>query len=169
VARIQDDSLENKSVNSLTKTCICNHCDQHIKFDVEMVGADIQCPSCGLDTKLYIPHEESVEKQPTSVSVPPKFTDESNQNTPNLDINKIRNKKNLVECKECGEFISRNATSCPSCGNQIGRSSRALKAAGLIILLPCMGIGFLTGELPYPIIGLTVGGFLFLLGIAVPK
>jgi competence protein ComGC len=35
--------------------CNCNHCGQHIEFDDLMVGAEVACPSCGKDTKLFLP------------------------------------------------------------------------------------------------------------------
>jgi len=35
--------------------CICNHCDQHLEFDKSMVDTEVPCPSCGMDTQLYIP------------------------------------------------------------------------------------------------------------------
>ena len=110
------------------------------------------CSSCGLE-----------------LSSEAKFCQSCGSPTNNPVKSSIKKNKSLVECEECGEYISKKATSCPSCGNQIGQSSRALKAAGLIILLPCFGIGILTGELTYPMIGLTVGGILCLLGFSLAK
>ena len=35
--------------------CICNHCDQHIKFEKSKAGDMVECPGCGMETELYIP------------------------------------------------------------------------------------------------------------------
>jgi len=35
--------------------CNCNNCSQHIEFDTADAGRSVQCPSCGMDTKLYVP------------------------------------------------------------------------------------------------------------------
>tara|TARA_Y100001934_G_scaffold59416_1_gene73612 strand:- start:1325 stop:2377 length:1053 start_codon:yes stop_codon:yes gene_type:complete len=43
-----------RKVPQLVK-CICNHCDQHIEFERKDTGETINCPSCNLDTILYIP------------------------------------------------------------------------------------------------------------------
>ena len=52
------------------KKCICNHCDQHIEFDESMVGSEVICPSCGMDTMLYIPNK-TITTPPTTITPPP--------------------------------------------------------------------------------------------------
>ena len=39
--------------------CSCNNCGQHIEFDNSMVGSEVACPSCGMDTELFIPGGEA--------------------------------------------------------------------------------------------------------------
>src|SRR6266699_2852317 len=36
-------------------TCPCNNCSGHIEFDPTLAGQTMQCPHCGLDTKLFVP------------------------------------------------------------------------------------------------------------------
>ena len=33
--------------------CLCNHCSQRLEFPSEGVGTEIQCPTCGMTTRLY--------------------------------------------------------------------------------------------------------------------
>ena len=35
--------------------CNCRHCDTHIAFDAAEAGAVVACPSCGMETQLFIP------------------------------------------------------------------------------------------------------------------
>ena len=35
--------------------CSCNHCGQPLEFDNSMVGVEVACPSCGMDTELFHP------------------------------------------------------------------------------------------------------------------
>lgn len=35
--------------------CNCNTCSRHLEFDAASAGLVIACPSCGMNTKLYIP------------------------------------------------------------------------------------------------------------------
>ena len=37
----------------------CQHCDQHIEFDVEAAGQFVACPNCGQQTRLIIPGASS--------------------------------------------------------------------------------------------------------------
>jgi hypothetical protein len=34
-------------------TCLCNHCSQSLEFPSEGIGTEIQCPTCGMTTRLY--------------------------------------------------------------------------------------------------------------------
>lgn len=35
--------------------CNCNNCSTHLEFDTSNSGKAITCPSCGMETKLYVP------------------------------------------------------------------------------------------------------------------
>lgn len=35
--------------------CNCNHCSAHLEFDSENAGQVIACPTCGMETTLYVP------------------------------------------------------------------------------------------------------------------
>jgi hypothetical protein len=35
--------------------CTCNNCSTHLEFDSASAGQTVACPSCGIDTKLYVP------------------------------------------------------------------------------------------------------------------
>jgi len=43
--------------------CLCNHCDGCLEFESSEAGKEVQCPQCGMDTALYIPHVTIAEKQ----------------------------------------------------------------------------------------------------------
>ena len=38
--------------------CSCNNCGQHIEFDDSMAGSEVACPTCGMDTELFLPRGE---------------------------------------------------------------------------------------------------------------
>ena len=48
--------------------CSCNHCGQQLEFDNSMVGVEVACPSCGKETKLFLPGNAA----PTGSSDPAK-------------------------------------------------------------------------------------------------
>ena len=49
-------NTETESVSdAISARCICNNCNQWIDFDQSQAGQRATCPSCGLDTILYIP------------------------------------------------------------------------------------------------------------------
>ena len=35
--------------------CICNNCSAHLEFESAEAGRVIVCPTCGIETKLYVP------------------------------------------------------------------------------------------------------------------
>lgn len=35
--------------------CPCSNCSNHLEFDQEHAGESVACPSCGIDTVLFIP------------------------------------------------------------------------------------------------------------------
>lgn len=41
--------------DSATAKCPCAHCDTHLEFPVEAVGAVVACPACQQETELYVP------------------------------------------------------------------------------------------------------------------
>lgn len=52
-------------------TCRCQFCDGHIQFDANQLTEEnsvMPCPLCGLETKLFVPHEVVV---PTGALPPP--------------------------------------------------------------------------------------------------
>ena len=58
------------NAQSQIEKCKCNHCDQHIEFEGKMAGTTIQCPSCGVDTQLYISQKALEPVSPaTSVKI----------------------------------------------------------------------------------------------------
>src|ERR1017187_3633792 len=44
--------------------CSCRHCDEHIEFPPELLGAEVNCPHCGETTILYDP-------APPTLPIPP--------------------------------------------------------------------------------------------------
>lgn len=42
--------------------CNCNHCSAHLEFYSENAGQVISCPTCGMETKLYVPPPMPVPK-----------------------------------------------------------------------------------------------------------
>ena len=42
-------------MNEQLAKCKCQHCNQSIEFDSNDAGRAITCPSCGMDTVLFIP------------------------------------------------------------------------------------------------------------------
>ena len=60
--------------------CSCNHCGQQLEFDNLMVGVEVACPSCGMDTKLFLPG--GVVPEPLA---PPEITAPSPP-TPNIQM-----------------------------------------------------------------------------------
>lgn len=46
----------------------CQHCDQPLTFDAAMAGTDIDCPSCGGLTRLFLPVAANQKPAPRPVS-----------------------------------------------------------------------------------------------------
>jgi DNA-directed RNA polymerase subunit RPC12/RpoP len=96
-------------------TCPCNHCTQQLEFPADGVGTEIQCPNCGMTTRLY---------RPASVPIPPP----------------LRPDYLMCLCNHCGQKVEFRAEmldhqiACPSCGYQVplksGDSQRAFGAEG---------------------------------------
>ena len=42
--------------------CNCNHCANHLEFDAVNAGEIITCPTCGMETTLYVPTAPPVLK-----------------------------------------------------------------------------------------------------------
>jgi hypothetical protein len=42
----------------MTVKCNCNHCSAHLEFDSASAGSVIPCPTCGMDTTLYVPGQK---------------------------------------------------------------------------------------------------------------
>jgi len=45
--------------------CNCNNCSAHLEFESEDAGRDIVCPTCGIETKLYVPGSGSSQPPPS--------------------------------------------------------------------------------------------------------
>lgn len=50
--------------------CNCNHCSTHLEFEAGNEGVVIACPSCGLDTTLYVPPPPPKPIQPAKKTPP---------------------------------------------------------------------------------------------------
>lgn len=37
-------------------TCACNNCSEHLQFELQQAGQRIDCPHCGMETLLFVPH-----------------------------------------------------------------------------------------------------------------
>lgn len=70
----------------------CQHCGQHIEFDVEHADNFTACPSCNRQTRLLLAKPAKIPKPEPEPETP------------------------LVACKDCGHIISRRALACPNCG-----------------------------------------------------
>jgi integrase len=42
----------------MTAKCNCNHCSAHLEFDSASAGSVTTCPTCGMDTTLYVPAQK---------------------------------------------------------------------------------------------------------------
>jgi len=51
-----------------TAKCPCNQCSQKIEFEAEHAGETIQCPHCGMDTVLFIPHDKPAARHAAPVT-----------------------------------------------------------------------------------------------------
>jgi len=49
----------------VTAKCTCNHCPTHLEFDAANAGQAIVCPSCGMETTLYIPPQATIPVEKT--------------------------------------------------------------------------------------------------------
>jgi hypothetical protein len=72
----------------------CQHCDQHIEFEVEHAGSFISCPNCGKQTRLIMPGKKLFEKK-----AEPQKVDFKQQ-----------------ACPACAAIISSKARFCVHCG-----------------------------------------------------
>lgn len=53
--------------------CRCQHCSQSIEFEIAQAGTNATCPSCGMETLLFIPRDPKPERKvPESVMQQPK-------------------------------------------------------------------------------------------------
>ena len=77
----------------LAKTT-CQHCGQHIEFEVEHAGSFIPCPNCAQQTRLIMPGTKLFEKKSEVTAIEP----------------------TRRECPCCSASISRRARACPECG-----------------------------------------------------
>jgi hypothetical protein len=82
----------------LTKTT-CQHCGQHLEFDVEQANQFIACPSCSKQTRLLLP---------------------ASGGKPNPTILAKQTETKMQSCPDCAEIISRRALMCPNCGCATG-------------------------------------------------
>lgn len=52
--------------------CNCFNCSRHLEFETKDAGASITCPSCGMETRLYIPTGTNTAPSPqTSAAAEP--------------------------------------------------------------------------------------------------
>jgi hypothetical protein len=101
-----------------------------------MAGSEVACPSCGMDTKLYIPIK-------TTTSELPKQSPRESIPTPSVSppiasstaSKSKKSKEKLSACHDCGKLISSKALSCPNCGMVLGASKLLLKIPLAIICL----------------------------------
>lgn len=62
------------AAKSQFETCVCNNCDGHIEFPSDHIGETIQCPHCGVETRLYKPNApvtDDVPPVPPAAQAPP--------------------------------------------------------------------------------------------------
>jgi hypothetical protein len=46
----------------MTTKCNCNNCSAHLEFDSAIAGQAITCPTCGMETTLYVPQAPPLPK-----------------------------------------------------------------------------------------------------------
>lgn len=51
--------------------CNCNHCSTHLEFESGNEGVTINCPSCGMETRLYAPPPAPAPILPPKQAPPP--------------------------------------------------------------------------------------------------
>lgn len=71
----------------------CQHCGQHIEFEVETANQIEACPNCGKQTRLFTANAKGFKPE-----------------------RKIAKSK-LAPCNECAKVISSSAIFCPHCGD----------------------------------------------------
>jgi hypothetical protein len=49
--------------------CSCYHCSGHMEFDAVNMGREIECPHCGMPTKLYVPNVRAVNSTGKSTHI----------------------------------------------------------------------------------------------------
>jgi hypothetical protein len=115
-------------LDSKIATCQCQHCGGALDFETENFvvescngprefGQSVQCPHCGVETKLY----RQIFRVPA-----PKLV------------------SNLVSCPDCHREVSASAFTCPGCGRQFRQPDQVdvsdpVHAVGIAV---CCVIGF---------------------------
>ena len=119
---------------------ICEHCGERFDAAESNVDQVVACPHCRTETVLGVPDKphalepklepesssnslavETVKAAPVTVNVvdaPKKPEPASDSVTAPEDPkpNDSKPEDSLVECKDCGKVISKQAVACPSCG-----------------------------------------------------
>ena len=77
--------------------CNCNHCSNHLEFDPANAGEVITCPSCGLETTLYVPTAPPVPKveKPAPFPATPATPPPQKTNVPGMAAREKFNLKSL--------------------------------------------------------------------------
>ena len=129
-------------------TCLCNSCSGKIEFPAHGVGEAVECPHCGLMTKLYKMYEPPAiaQKIPPVLPHPPPLPETCQ----------------LVRCKLCHHEVARLAEFCPHCGQSLpGLLIECPRCKGTMIAAGKQGFGFgkaAAGALLLGPLGILVGG-----------
>src|SRR4051812_47157781 len=63
--------------NEAVAKCQCTNCHGHLEFDAVHAGETVECPHCGANTGLYLPHVAKVPVRavppPVTPAMPPVF------------------------------------------------------------------------------------------------
>lgn len=84
--------------------CTCNNCPTHLEFDSANAGQVINCPSCGMETTLYIPPPAPKVEMPVQHS--------------SVEIITPVDSPSLTRCPSCRSDVSKMADFCPKCGHR---------------------------------------------------
>jgi hypothetical protein len=122
----------------MTAKCFCNQCSAHLEFDTDHAGEMITCPSCGMETKLYIPPPATSAGAEAPVSTPAPISQGPEDPPTRL-------------CPGCKSDIATKANFCPKCGHRFAaaESETASNRVMIRLIVCCLCVASAIGITVY--------------------